>query len=209
MEVTLKQLIAWLKTWGACQSVIDWLEGLPPDTTIRAVWETCPVGDWAIWMLKRLGADSRRLTRVACRIIRKAPIANERTIWDLLTDPRSQNAVKVAELWAHYEESDEELEAAASDARDALIALASLAAHSARAALAAYVSRAPLDAYAALAACAFSDARTAFAASVACDARTAFAVLDACDASAAAQQFAADIVREEFTFEEVEALWQG
>jgi hypothetical protein len=183
MAITLKQLIAWLKTWGACQAMIDWLEGLPPDTPLRVVWETCPVGDWAIRVLEGLGADPRRLTWLACEIIRKTPIGDGRTVWNLLTDERSRKAVKVAEFWSRGEASDEELEDAASDAA------------SAGARAVAYADSA--DAYAAYAA---ADAAALAAASAA--ARAAYAAA----ARAAAQQFAADVVREEFTFEEVEAL---
>lgn len=66
----------------------------------------------------------------ACWCVRNTPLADGRTVWDLLEDERSKKAVEVAEKYAQGEATDEELKAALaavlavawSAARDAALA---------------------------------------------------------------------------------------
>lgn len=51
---------------------------------------------------------------LACLWVRKTPLNNGRTVWDLLTDPRSRVAVETAERYCQGEATDQELE----DARE-------------------------------------------------------------------------------------------
>ena len=54
-----------------------------------------------------------RTTRLfACWCVRNTPLADGRTVWDLLTDDRSKNAVKTAEDFANEKVTKEELDAA-------------------------------------------------------------------------------------------------
>ena len=54
-----------------------------------------------------------------CWCIRNTPISGGRTVWDLLTDPRSRNAVETAERFARGEATRKELAAAWAAARTA------------------------------------------------------------------------------------------
>ena len=62
---------------------------------------------------KFLNERTQRL--FACWCVRHTPLADGRKVWDLLTDERSKNAVRVAERFAYGESSEKEL-AAAEDA---------------------------------------------------------------------------------------------
>ena len=55
----------------------------------------------------------------ACWCIRNTSISGGRTVWDLLSDPRSRNAVETAERFARGEATREELAAAWAAAGDA------------------------------------------------------------------------------------------
>ena len=54
-----------------------------------------------------------------CWCVRNTPITGGKTVWDLLTDARSRNAIEVAERFARNEATREELGAAWDAARDA------------------------------------------------------------------------------------------
>jgi hypothetical protein len=61
-----------------------------------------------LWM-----ADANSILRlIATECVRKTPLADGRTVSDLLTDPRSRNAVEVAERFAHGKATRQELAAA-------------------------------------------------------------------------------------------------
>ena len=62
--------------------------------------------------------DARTARLFACWCIRNTPLKNGGTVWDLLTDDRSKNAVKIAEEFANGKATKEEL-AAARDAAEA------------------------------------------------------------------------------------------
>ena len=57
--------------------------------------------------------------KFACRCVRETPLGDGRTVWDLLTDERSRNAVVVAEAFLLGKATNEELAAAWSAAWDA------------------------------------------------------------------------------------------
>ena len=56
--------------------------------------------------IREVGAELRLW---GCWCVRNTPISDCRTVWDLLTDPRSRNAVEVAERLARGEATREEL----------------------------------------------------------------------------------------------------
>ena len=71
-------------------------------------------------LLRRLETWNDRAAReFACWCVRNTPISKGRTVWDLLTDDRSKNAVVVAEKFAKGEATEAELAAARDAAWDA------------------------------------------------------------------------------------------
>ena len=56
--------------------------------------------------------DARTARLFACWCVRNTPLENGGTVWDLLTDERSKNAVAIAEQFANGKVTEEELRAA-------------------------------------------------------------------------------------------------
>ena len=71
-----------------------------------------------LWRLDAPTMD-RVLRLWACWCVRNTKLEGGRTVWDLLTDPRSRNAVEVAERFANGYATKEELAAAGDAARAA------------------------------------------------------------------------------------------
>lgn len=72
---------------------------------------------WLAWTATRHGVFSEAILRkLACQFVRKTPVSGGRTVWDLLTDERSRNAIKVAEAHADGKVTDEELNSACAEA---------------------------------------------------------------------------------------------
>jgi hypothetical protein len=70
--------------------------------TMAEVWDNCPHTDWLLWILRKLGpVDKVTAVRFACWCARETPIGDGRTVWDLLTDRRSRDAVEVTEGWCN------------------------------------------------------------------------------------------------------------
>jgi hypothetical protein len=90
----------------------------------------------AIWCLRAVlpeeEADRDRVARLfACRCVRETPLADGRTVWDLLSDERSRTSVKVAERFAVGDATKEEMEAARTTAMEAATEAATEAARTA------------------------------------------------------------------------------
>jgi hypothetical protein len=185
-----------IREHNACPSGAKW--ALSTSDDMSDVWDMMVKEgkhEWLIWTATRPGVFSDTVARkLACRFVRETPLADGRTVWDLLTDERSRMAVAVAERYVDGNATEAELAAAysaacdaysAADAaaRDAANAAARAALAAARAALAA-----ARDAYAAAytAACVAADAAHA-AASDAADSAACAAYADACAAANAAQ----------------------
>jgi len=66
-----------------------------------------------------VGDVSRVLHEFSVWSVRNTPIGNGRTVWDLLTDEHSRNAVVAKERWLRGEITDAQLAAARAAARDA------------------------------------------------------------------------------------------
>ena len=113
-----------LNKYDACRPAIGWLE----DSNIRSIqeaWDKCERPDWLLWLNEKFDLFTHKQMRLmACRFVRETPLADGRTVWDLLTDERSRNAVIVAERYAHGEASDTELTTARDAAWDGWAALA-------------------------------------------------------------------------------------
>jgi len=88
---------------------------------------------------------SRMLRLFACWCGRNTKLADGRTVWDLLTDPRSRKAVEVAERYANGQATKGELAAAGAAARAAARAAAGDAAWAAAGAAAGDAAWAQLE----------------------------------------------------------------
>jgi hypothetical protein len=114
------------KGLDACHDGASWAKS---KKTLREVWETCERSDWMIWALRKIGfKDDRKYRLYACACVRGTPLADGRTLWDLLVDQRSRNAVEVAERYADGKASEEELQEARNAAAAAYYAYAADAA---------------------------------------------------------------------------------
>ena len=124
-----------LNSLNACQEAKDWAE----NKTWKEVYETCPRGDWLLWLFKKVNPDDLQLLTLA-----KGHCAN--TIRYLMKDSRSIKAVDSAILFGENKITKEELKAAydaayaayaAADTADAAAYAAYVAAYAANAANAA------------------------------------------------------------------------
>ena len=94
--------------------------------TMAKVWDACPKADWLLWILTAIDAPAndkaQRLFAIWCA--RHTPMHDGRTTSVLLTDPRSIEALEVAERFTHGNATKEELAAAGAAAWDAAWAAA-------------------------------------------------------------------------------------
>ena len=111
-----------LKELEACEEAVEWADGYE---SLEHAWNECKRSDWMLWLDCKMGLFNDQQRRLmACRFVRETPISEGKTVWDLLTDERSRNAVIVAERFANSEATEEELDAAWAAARDAARAAA-------------------------------------------------------------------------------------
>lgn len=99
----------------------EWLGTLGDQATMAGAWEKCQRPNWMLWALNASNCrpDDAMLRKLACAFIRRTPLADGRTVWDLLDDERSRNAVDVAERYSEGKATQEELDAARAAAGDA------------------------------------------------------------------------------------------
>ena len=114
---TLKEKLVEL---GACRDAVEWAG----DKELPEAWETCPRGDWMLWLAQKAGVSLRTLTAA------KAECAA--TVLHLMKDERSRNAVLVSRRYGMGEATELEL-VSARDAAYAAVYAAAYAAHAAAA----------------------------------------------------------------------------
>ena len=150
--MTIKNVIDFGKSKGACYEAMHWLQG---QTDADQAWQTCERPDWMIWYAARRNIDRKILVRIACdcarTVLRFVPEGEDR--------PRI--AIETTERWIVGEATIEEVRKARTDAADAYAAAAA-AADAATAA--ADAATAATDAAADAAAAAAADAAAAAAA---------------------------------------------
>ena len=171
---------------GACDEARTWAKDCKD---LREAWETCQRADWMLWAMGRISVrDDRKMRLFACACVRKTPLADGCTVWDLLTDVRSRDAVEVAERYAIGEATGAELDAAEDAAWDAAWSAAWIAARAA--------------AWTAARSAAWTAAQAARDAA----ARAARAARDAAEAAAwdAAEAAQSDILRSMWGWDEIE-----
>ena len=105
----------------ACAEGRDWALTQP---TMVEVWDNCQRPDWLLWILDAIDQrpDDRTMRLFAIWCARNTPLSDGRVTGDLLTDPRSLAALKVAAQFAHGRATSEELSAAWAAARAAEVA---------------------------------------------------------------------------------------
>ena len=118
------------KKYDACQPGIDWAAEKLPGGMMSELWPVLiEQPEYLIWVATQEYVFSDRDNRImACRFVRETPIGGGRTVWDLLTDERSRNAVIVAERYCNGEATEDELAAAGAAAWAAVWAAARAAA---------------------------------------------------------------------------------
>lgn len=135
-----------LKKYDACTGGAKWALSISEDMV--DVWDAMieqGKHEWLLWTATRPGVfPDTVLRKLACRFVRETPLADDRKVWDLLTDERSRIAIEVAELYADGKATETEMAAAA----DAAYAAARAAVRAAAfAAAAAALAAAAYDAY--------------------------------------------------------------
>ena len=181
-DYTIKEFI---KKFNPCQEGVKW--ALAECSTMQEVFAKAKP-EWRIWIATRPGIMSKKdLILWVCKCIKKIPLHNGGTVWDLLTDKRSKKAIKIAKKYAKGKVTIEEVEDArvAADAADAAVS------HAARAAAARAVSHA---ARAAAVNAARAAAVNAVHAAADAAAYAADADADADAAADAAQKFQSDLL---------------
>ena len=113
----MKKHIEYLHSLGACDDAIKFAD---KHLSLKSAWEVCQRPDWMLWLLASIEhQDDKNYRLYACWCVRNTPLHDGRTVWDLLTDPRSKNAVEVAERYAVGDATQEELATARATAGDA------------------------------------------------------------------------------------------
>jgi hypothetical protein len=100
---------------GACFAGRAWAASNCVD--MADVWRRLCAGEghigWLVWVLSRPGVLTRRQrARLAARFAAETPLADGRTTWDLLTDERSREAIRMARRYASGRATRAHLDAA-------------------------------------------------------------------------------------------------
>jgi hypothetical protein len=101
------------------KSYVSWSEAIiwRGDCDLYAYWNECPRGDCLIWLLSDIGCDDNILRLISCAMVRRTPLSDGRTVWDLLTED-SRAAVEVAERYATGDATEIELATATESVAD-------------------------------------------------------------------------------------------
>lgn len=123
----VKTTLDLLRKHRACNERYEHLKSQPgpgwgdhDSISIIKILETNGLDD-ALWALRAVPAEEKdlrdrlaRLFAIAC--VRRTPVSGERTVWDLLSDPRSRKVVEVAERFVEGHATRVELMTAAAAA---------------------------------------------------------------------------------------------
>ena len=92
---------------------------VPEPTDLASLLELDIPNEDIMWAVTRLIECKRERVWLGAKFVRHTPLADGRTVYDLLTDQRSIAAIETCEAYALGQASDEELEDAEDAARDA------------------------------------------------------------------------------------------
>ena len=107
---------AFCRKYGACKEGREWAYNLTNKRSklmMSELWWHLSFGNHLLWVITRQGVMTDKDLRLfACRCVRDTHLSDGRTVWDLLDDERSRNAVVVAERYANGEATTQELSSA-------------------------------------------------------------------------------------------------
>jgi hypothetical protein len=128
--MTLKKLtIDEIRSWEPCYDPARYLPADWSGTALDILALTAVPPEDRLWVVLRPEVlNDTTLRRLACAFVRETPICDGRTVWDLLTDPRSRAAVETAEKYCDGLATAEELDAARAAAEAAWAAARSASA---------------------------------------------------------------------------------
>ena len=129
-----------LKKLQACEEAVEWAAS---QKSFSSAWKNCKLGDWMLWLAKRLNIDDRKLTMAKYHCAAQ--------VLHLMNDQRSLDAMAAALKYANGEIDRNELDVYAAYADDAAAASAAAADYAAAYAAAAAASAAAASAAAAAA----------------------------------------------------------
>jgi hypothetical protein len=95
-----------LQEHSACTAGMKWAEIY---TTASAAWLACDNPRWMLWALEQIGYQDEKLRLFACWCVRYTPLGDGRTTWDLLIREQSRKAIEVAERFARWQATRDEL----------------------------------------------------------------------------------------------------
>jgi len=145
---TAKEFATLLHNLGACSDAVKWAHG----KTLHNVWNTCPRGDWLLWLVGRMADKKGWPTRQ--QVVLAACDCAETTLKHVPRgEDRPRLAIKTARAWARGKATIDDANAAAY-AASAATSAANAAAYAASAAYAA-ADAAYAVAYAAISAARF------------------------------------------------------
>lgn len=99
-----------IERYRPCDSACAWLRTLPTGSTMRDAWLACQDPAWMAWCVGKVGTKRDRVV-AGVALVRRTPVGDGRVVFDLLTDPRSRDAILTAERWVAGEATDEDLAA--------------------------------------------------------------------------------------------------
>jgi hypothetical protein len=185
-----------IKKYNPCKESIEFRSKYD---SFKNTWNNCPRGDWMLWIARKLNINHQLLT------LAKAYCA--KTVYHLMTDEKSKNAIIVAINYGNNLATKEELQIAAANAAAYAADAAADAAYADAAADAAYAAAAAADAAAdadAAAYAAYAAADAAYADAAYADAAAIYTVKE--QAKIKNRKKTANICRKYLTIEVFKAL---
>jgi hypothetical protein len=89
-------LLEFMLTKRACHEATEWVEQTPGSP--QELWESCPRGDWMLWLAAKAGVDRKQIVLAACTCARLA-LEHVKP-----GETRPLAAIEAAEKWARGEE---------------------------------------------------------------------------------------------------------
>lgn len=111
----------------ASGTFLRWVNALPDDTTVEAAWETCPNGDWLVWLVARLHLAGLLPRRPLALAVCAATRATNAAVKGHAAEGPCLAALDAAEAYVHGRGNIAALQAAIAAAYTAIGAMAAAA----------------------------------------------------------------------------------